>query len=142
MHTKGNLKTKINIWDLIIKTSLQTILGGLSMWIVAGLWHNLILPIVNENMEAHHDGLVIMLISYFILALLMVYIFSLTRREVSIKEGAYVGAIIGILWVFPHGLAMAGVHDTSTIYEIKNGLYHMIEQGIGGIVIAGLSKMR
>ncbi len=45
------------------------------------------------------------------------------------------GIIIGILWVFPHGLAMAATHETSILYEFKNTLYHMIEQGIGGLIV-------
>jgi hypothetical protein len=36
---------------------------------------------------------------------------------------------------------LAGAHDTSIIYEIKNTLYHMVEQGIGGIIIAGILQV-
>ncbi|NQV02477.1 MAG: hypothetical protein HQ542_07515 [Bacteroidia bacterium] len=78
-----------------------------------------------------------MLVAYFILALLMAYIYSLCYKGGKpVIEGLKIGVIIGILWVFPHGLAMAGSHDTSIIYEIKNALWHVIEQGIGGIIIA------
>jgi hypothetical protein len=31
---------------------------------------------------------------------------------------------------------MAGTHGTSVISEVKNALWHMIEQGIGGVIIA------
>jgi len=121
-----------------MRVLLSTLVGGFAMWFVGGLWHNLILPLINNNVEAHHDGLVIVLISYFVLAFLMSYIFSLSYQagKSVVIEGLKMGVVIGILWVFPHGLAMAGTHDTSIVYEIKNTLYHMIEQGIGGIVIA------
>ena len=46
-----------------------------------------------------------------------------------------IGAIIGVLWVFPHGLTMAAVHESSISYQITNTMYHIIEQGIGGIII-------
>ncbi|NQU67308.1 MAG: hypothetical protein HQ510_05140 [Candidatus Marinimicrobia bacterium] len=117
--------------------NIATLVSGFAMWITAGLWHNLILPMVNENIEAHHEGLVLMLISYIILAFLMATIYSMIRRSENIVlDGLKIGIIIGVLWVFPHGLAMAGAHNTSVFYEIKNTIWHMVEQGIGGIVIA------
>jgi len=125
------MKTKL------LKLLIATLVGGFGMWIIAGLWHNLILPSFNKNVQAHHDGLGLMLVAYFILAILMAYIYSLSYKGGKpLIEGLKIGVIIGILWVFPHGLAMAGTHDTSVIYEVKNTLWHMIEQGIGGIIIA------
>ena len=106
------------------------------MWITAGFWHNLILPGIDKNIHAHHEGLVTGLVAYIILALIMSYIYPLGYKgKTPLWEGLKFGIIIGILWVFPHGLAMAGVHETSIIYEIKNMLYHIFEQGIGGIII-------
>lgn len=127
-----------------LKLLLPTLAGGFAMWVVGGLWHNLILPIFDSNAQAHHDGLVIVLISYFILAFLMAYLFLLGYQEHKsvVIEGLKMGVVVGILWVFPHGLAMAGTHDTSIVYEIKNTLYHMIEQGIGGIIIAFIMVKR
>jgi len=125
------MKTKL------LKHFVATLAGGLGMWIIAGLWHNLILPIFDSNMQAHHEGLALALVAYFILAFLMVYIYSLSYQGGKpVFEGLKIGVIIGILWVFPHGLVMAGTHDTSIIYEIKNTLWHMVEQGMGGIIIA------
>ena len=123
----------------LIKLLLASLTGGLGMWIIAGLWHNLILPAVNENIEAHHEGIGIMLIAYLILAFMMSYIYSLIDKgEKPLMEGLRLGIIIGIVWVFPHGLAMAGAHHTSIIYEIKNTFWHIIEQGVGGIIIAAI----
>ena len=125
------MKTKI------LKLLIATLVGGLGMWIIAGLWHNLILPMFNENVQAHHDGLGLMLFAYFILALLMAYIYSLSYKgKRPIMEGLRLGVVVGLLWVLPHGLVMAGAHDTSVVYEFKNAVWHMIEQGIGGIIVA------
>lgn len=119
------------------KLMLATLCGGFGMWVVAGLWHNLILPTLNKNIHAHHEGLFILLIAYFILALLMAYVYSLIRKSNKpIIDGLKLGIVIGILWVFPHGLAMAGTHGSSIIYEIKNTLWHIVEQGIGGIIVS------
>ena len=114
------------------------------MWIIAGLWHNLVLPSITENVEAHHEGIGIMLIAYFILAFLMSWLFTMILTNISnpILSGLKIGVIVGILWVFPHGLAMAGVHETSIFYEIKNALWHTIEQGTGGIIIALFFRKR
>ncbi len=120
-----------------IRFPAAALVSGFAMWVAAGLWHNLILPILDKTAEAHHEGLGLMLAAYFILSLLMTYIYSLSYKSGSrLIAGLKIGIIVGILWVFPHGLAMAGAHNTSVIYEIKNALWHIVEQGIGGVVIA------
>lgn len=120
-----------------LKYLIATIISGLSMWIVAGLWHNMVLPLIDKNVEAHHEGIEIMLIAYLILAFLMVYLFGMIpQKHKYIFEGLRIGIVVGIIWVFPHGLAMAGAHNTSIFYEIRNAIWHMIEQGFGGIIIA------
>jgi len=78
-----------------------------------------------------------MFVAYLILAFLMSVIYSWTRKSaMPVVDGLKVGVLIGILWVFPHGLAMAGAHGTSVLYEVKNALWHIAEQGIGGVIIA------
>jgi len=122
-----------------LKLILATIAGGIGMWVTAGFWHNLILPSFDNKILPHHDGLIIALVAYFILSFLMAYIYLLSYKGIKpVFEGLKIGVIIGILWVFPHGLAMAGEHNTSIIYEVQNTFYHMIEQGIGGIIIASI----
>ena len=123
------------------KLIISTTASGLGMWIVGGLWHNLILPNINSKLEAHHEGIGIMLIAYFILAFLMAFLYlQINKTNNLITDGLKLGVLIGILWVFPHGLAMAGTHNTSILYEIKNGIYHIFEQGIGGIIISLVFK--
>jgi demethylmenaquinone methyltransferase/2-methoxy-6-polyprenyl-1,4-benzoquinol methylase len=129
LKIEGNWKRQ---WKWII----STIASGLGMWITGGLWHNLILPNITSNNEAHHEGLGITLIAYFILAFLMTFLFSrISKTDNLIIYGLKLGVLVGVLWVFPHGLAMAGTHDTSIVYEIKNTMYHIFEQGTGGIII-------
>lgn len=126
-----------------LRLFLATTVGGLGMWIIAGLWHNLILPMINENVIAHHEGLGIGLVAYFILSFLLVYLYlQINTKGNPFYEGIKIGIVVGVLWVFPHGLVMAGTHDTSIIYEIKNTLYHMIEQGIGGVIIATILQVK
>ncbi len=116
---------------------LATVVGGLGMWIVAGIWHNLVMANLYAEVQAKHDGIGLLLVAYFILALLMVHLFPKEREDQStILTGLKFGVTIGLLWVFPHELAMAGAHGDSLAYVFKNGIWHMVEQGIGGVIIA------
>lgn len=129
----STIEIKTKEWKIYL---FSTLLTGLGMWIIGGLYHNLILPTINDAVHPHHEGLGITLIAYFILAFLMTYIYSVSNVKVhTVLKGVKLGVIIGILWVFPHGLAMAATHDTSVVYEFKNTMYHIIEQGIGGLII-------
>ncbi len=126
---------KINFKKLL----LSTVFGGFGMWVIAGIWHNLIMANLYKNVHATHDGLALLLVAYFILALLMAYIYPLGYKGKNpVIEGLRFGIVIGIVWVFPRGLAMVGAHGDSVIYVVKNSLWHMVEQGLGGIIIGVL----
>ena len=118
------------------KLVISTLVSGLGMWAVAGIWHNLIMASLYESTHAEHEGILILLFAYFVLSFLMTYLFTLIYKgEKPIKVGIKIGVIVGILWVFPHGLAMAGAHDDSVLYVFKNSAWHIVEQGIGGLII-------
>jgi uncharacterized membrane protein YvlD (DUF360 family) len=119
------------------KLIIATVVTGFSMWVISGLWHNLILAnFYASETEASHEGIGILLIAYLILALIMSYIYPLGYKGGRpIVEGLRFGALIGLLWVFPHELAMVGAHGDSILYVFKNAVWHMVEQGIGGIII-------
>ncbi len=125
---------KLNLRKLL----LGTLLGGFGMWVIAGVWHNLIKPSFYNSISVKHDAIGAFLVAYFILALIMAYVYSLAYEGRSpLKEGIRLGAVVGLLWVFPHGIIDAASHgDTTYLYQFKNALWHIIEQGIGGIIIA------
>lgn len=130
------MDTKSKTSRIIFKLSVSSVLAGFVMWVVGGFYHNLIIPVVNENMHAHHEGLGIILIAYILLGLLMSYFYlNSNDSKDSIIKGIKIGVIVGILWVFPHGLTMAAVHESSFSYQFSNTFYHIIEQGIGGMII-------
>jgi len=121
----------------IKKFMLATIAGGFTMWVIAGIWHNVIMVNFYNKQHAEHEDIALLIIAYLILAMFMSYLYPLFHKvENRVLNGLLFGSIIGLLWVFPHDLAMAGAHNTSLFYAIKNGAWHMVEQGIGGIVIA------
>ena len=116
---------------------VASISATISMFILAGLWHELINAAFYAN-EGHtaHRGTGIIFLAYLVLSVLMVYIYtkSVKKRQSWLSNLMY-GMLMGLLWVFPHDLAMAGAHDTSIMYVFKNAFWHMAEQGFGGVII-------
>lgn len=119
------------------KFALAALAGGVAMWILAGLWHMLLaLAFYTEQTEATHEGTGTILVAYLILGALMAYIYPLGYRGGRPAiEGLRFGIVIGLLWVFPHELAMVGAHGGSILYVLKNAAWHMVEQGVGGIIV-------
>jgi DMSO/TMAO reductase YedYZ heme-binding membrane subunit len=125
----------------IKKLVISTLASGFVMWVTAGLWHNLIMANLYKDVTEKHEGIGILLIAYFILALLMTYIYTrFYKKESPIKDGILLGALFGIIWVFPHQLAMAAAHGEPLLYVFKNGIWHIVEQGIGGLIIGVIYK--
>ena len=119
------------------KLVLATLTGCASMWLLAGLWHEILMvQFYTDKTSATHEGTGIILLAYLILALIMAYVYPLGYKggQPAI-EGLKFGVVIGLLWVFPHELAMAGAHGDSISYVLKNAAWHMVEQGFGGIII-------
>lgn len=128
----------------IQRLTISSIAVGFFMWAIAGIWHKLILANFYTNaVEAEHKGIGILLLSYCILALLMAILYTPYHKvERPLRSGLVFGIIIGLIWVFPHGLAMAGAHGEPLDYVIKNALWHVIEQGLGGILLGWLFSIK
>lgn len=107
------------------------------MWLLAGLWHEMFMAkFYSNNAHGPHEGLGIIFVAYMVLGVLMAYLYpSRYKGGRPAIEGFKFGVLIGILWVFPHELTMAGAHGGSIAYVFKNVAWHMIEQGLGGVVI-------
>lgn len=117
---------------------LAAFVSGLVMWVVSGIWHNLILvQFYTVEKGAEHEGILILFIAYIFLGIFMTYFYSkLKKGDNYWFEGVKFGMIMGLLWVFPHELAMAGAHSEPLDYVFKNAIWHLVEQSFGGIVIA------
>lgn len=117
---------------------LATLAGGVGMWALAGVWHQLILAqFYRAAAEATHEGTGIIFIAYLVLGVLMAYMYPLGYKGGRpAGEGLRFGILIGLLWVFPHELAMAGAHGGSIGYVFRNAAWHVVEQGAGGVLIA------
>lgn len=120
------------------RIALATGAAGIGMWCLAGLWHNLVMPGLYADRHATHDGIATLLAAYLVLgALMSLFYESSTWRGPSKAKGLVFGGLMGITWVFPHELAMAGAHaGTSIAYVFENAGWHLVEQGLGGLVIS------
>ncbi len=116
---------------------LATLITGTAMWLLAGIWHSFIVAVFYaEENHANHESIGIIFVAYLILAALMAYLYPRSHEGVRpMFEGLGFGLIVGLLWVFPHGLAMVGAHGESLSYVLKNAVWHLVEQGAGGIVL-------
>ncbi|MDH5680053.1 MAG: hypothetical protein OEZ36_00580 [Spirochaetota bacterium] len=122
----------------IRKWILSALASSVVMWALAGIWHKLAIPLFSRAEDnVKHEGTAIIALAYLILAVLMAYVYPKGYQGGKPSwEGLKFGVLMGILWVFPHSLAMAGAHDESIAYVFQNAAWHVVEQGIGGIVIA------
>lgn len=117
---------------------LATIASGLGMWLLAGFYHEVLAAaFYAAETGAKHEGTGIILVAYLVLSLIMAYLYpQVYRGGRAVTEGLKFGILIGVLWVFPHEFAMAGAHGESLVYVFKNAAWHIVEQGIGGVIIA------
>ncbi len=103
------------------------------------LWHRVILrSFYVEHFPAAfaEPNFIFAILGFLILAVLMAYLFPLGYKGGSpVKEGLRFGAIIGLLWFLPFNVIMIGVIGKSGTLVVVDGLWRMVEQGIGGIVI-------
>lgn len=123
--------------------ALAAALSGIVMWLLAGLWHLVIVPgfYARAVGASHHEGGLMIGVGYGLLAVLMAFVYPMGHQgRNSVLQGLRFGLIMGLIWVTPHALVRAGAHagghSASISYLLINGGWHLIEQGIGGIIIA------
>lgn len=77
-------------------------------------------------------------VAYIVLALLMTYMYPKGTDGTSIiGNGLKFGILIGLLFQLPMGIIFYSVMDGVTISVVfTESIWHVIEQGFGGIVIA------
>ena len=121
------------------KFSMAVVGSFIVMSFLGWLWHRVIL--VNFYMEnvsspLPEPNVLFILLGYLILAVLMAYMYPQGYKGGSaLIEGLRFGVIIGLLWVLPINVIMIGVVGKSGTLVVVDGLWRLVEQGIGGIVI-------
>ncbi len=122
------------------KFSMAVVGGFFAMFIPGGLWHMLIMHNFYEKYGGDsglaEPNMLFIILGVLILAALMAYIYPLGYKGGSpLKEGLRFGVVIGLLWILPYNVIMIGVMGTAKTLVVVDALWHIFEQGIGGIVI-------
>ena len=116
--------------------------GAIVMWLLGGAWHMWIMGgyyADNSVAEALAEPrMQFIILGYVILALLMSYIYPKGYSGGGfVSEGLRFGALMGLVWVLPHAVILHGVEYGATGKLILvDAVWHLVEQGIGGIVMA------
>ncbi len=126
------------------KMLLAFVASFVAMFLLAFAWHQ---PIMGWFYAANlglvdatrSEPIVPMIaVGYAVLAFMMAYIYPKgVEGGTPMMEGFKFGAMIGLIWVIPYALVMYGVEMTHSIkFVVVDGLWHIVEQGIGGVIIA------
>lgn len=84
------------------------------MWLLAGLWHLVIVPgfYAHRAGASHHEGGSLIVIAYVVLAAIMVAMCNKAKVAGSAwLVGLTIGLLVGLLWVTPHAIVRAVVHS-------------------------------
>jgi hypothetical protein len=115
------------------KLALSTIVGSVVMLVLGGLWHGVIMAKMFSPMPV----LQLVAVAYVILALLMSYAYPIGYKGGSaVKEGLRFGAFFGLVWILPLQLIFYASGQLTINFVITEALWHVVEQGVGGIAIA------
>jgi hypothetical protein len=83
-------------------------------------------------------------VGYAVLASIMAYLYPKgVEGDNKLMNGIRFGAIMGVLWILPLQLVFNGVLTGFSIKVIAiDTAWHVIEQGIGGVIIAYVYGMK
>ena len=122
----------------------KIILAWLAAFVVtfalAGLWHQVLLvdfyKVNTEALAREEINILFVVLGQLILTFLMAFIYPIGYKGGSpIKEGFKFGALIGFIWILPLSLIMHGIWTVPLNSVLVDSGWHIIEEGIGGIVI-------
>ena len=123
------------------KFVLAAIAGFIVMFGISALWHKIVMGSFYGN---HYEAiatnvdLLYVLIGYLVIGLLMAFIYPIGYKGGSpLKEGPRFGALIGLVGLLPMTLiVLLGSGLVTHTGAIVDVIWHIIEEGIGGTVIA------
>jgi hypothetical protein len=120
-------------------------LGGLAgfavMFALSGLWY---MVLMSKFYRAQDQGIMreqfnflFLVLGYIVLAFLMSLIYPIGYKGGSlVKEGLRFGVLIGLVVWLTANLTLHGVLNNTLASALVDSVWHIVEQGIGGIVIA------
>lgn len=125
------------------KYLLATITGLIVMFVLAYVGHTLLLESMFESspMDAiakEMPSIPGIAVAYLVLSLLMAYMYPKGVEGGSVMgNGLRFGLLVGLLFSVPISIIMYSTIEGGTVTMIvAEGVWHMIEQGAGGIAMA------
>jgi hypothetical protein len=119
------------------KMLLAVVAGFVVMFGLAGLFHLVIMKDFFIQKLGGSPLIQYPILSYLILAILMSYIYPQGYKGGSLlKEGLVFGILIGLVCRVPSEVLELGYGRGDLAFVVTEGIWHMVEEGIGGIVIA------
>ena len=122
------------------KFLLAALAGFVVQFLLGGLWHAVIMAGKYEEFHAQitseEPNMVFIAAGYLVLSILMATMYPHGYKGgPPVKEGMKFGILVGLLWVIPTHLIFVGALNfpMGTVYL---ECWHVVEQAIGGIVIA------
>jgi hypothetical protein len=123
------------------KMLLAVVVGFIVMFGLAGMFHLVLLKDFFQAKLGSDPMIQYPLLSYFILALLMSYIYPQGYKGGSfVKEGLMFGILMGLVCRVPLEVLELGYGRGDLSFVLTEGIWHMVEQGVGGIAIAFMYK--
>jgi hypothetical protein len=123
----------------IKKLLLSTIGAGVVMLGLSLLWHVVLMSDLYASDISRPEPIMYLIVgSYFGLALVMSYMYPKGIEGTNkIANGLKFGALIGIIWIVPLSVIMYAATVGTPIKVIGiDAIWHIVEGGIGGVVIA------
>ncbi len=123
------------------KLILASLGGGVVTFLLGGLWHAIILADFYETHSAAlarpEPNMMMVALGSLVIAVLMAYTYPIGYKGGSaVKEGFRFGALVGLIWVLPVSLIFSGAWNYPLVAVIVDSAWHIVEQGVVGIVIA------
>ena len=123
------------------KWFLAGLVGFVVMFILSGLWYMLIMDaFYREQVGAllrEQYNFIFIVLGYIVMAFLMSYIYPIGYKGGSpVKEGLRFGVLIGLLIWLSSNLILYGAHNMTLSASLVDSGWHVVEEGIGGLVIA------
>ncbi len=123
------------------KWFLSGLAGFAVMFSLSGLWYMVLMPGFYQTQSGglmrEQSNFLFIVLGYIVLAFLMSIIYRVGYKGGSPgKEGLRFGVLIGLVAWLPANLILHGVWNNPLAAALVDSVWHVVEQGIGGIVIA------
>ena len=123
------------------KLILASLGGGVATFLLGYLWHMLVMGDFYTTHTAalarEEPNMLFIILGSLVLAILMAYTYPIGYKGGSaVKEGFRFGALIGLIWTLPLSLIFTGIWNYPLVAALVDSGWHIIEQGLVGIVIA------